>query len=88
MPAFKARVLSPVIESLLFEEFMAGNSNWVPDFVLAELAWQKKGVRAKADDFRRVCSDLWHANRIRKLAHKSFYKCLQAPIEVPETIKG
>ena len=74
MPAFKLGKLGPVIESLCFEEWLSGNTNWVADYRLKELAFRKRGVVEKEDTWRRVADDLVRLGKLKKLSHKSMYK--------------
>jgi len=79
LPAFKLAKLGPVVESLLFEEFLMGNLNWVPDWELKIYAKVKRGVVEKEDSWRRVADDLVRMGRIKKLKGKAMYKHKYCP---------
>jgi len=75
MPAFKLHSLGPVVEAILFEEFLTGKQNWIPDWQIKLLAKQKRNLVEKEDSFRRVADDLARLGKIKKLQGKAMYKC-------------
>lgn len=76
MPAFKLRQLArPIQLELQTAWVVEGVRNWLPDYRLAARIRRRFGLKCKEDDVRRVCSDLARVGLIRKLPHKSMYKC-------------
>ena len=72
--SFKFRVLAPLIERELFQEYLDGNFNWLSDCRLTTSIRNKFGVQCKEDDVRRTALDMWKMGWIQKFPRKSLYK--------------
>lgn len=82
--SFKFKVLAPLIEQQLCQEYLNGNCNWVSDCRLTS-AIRRKGIVCKEDDVRRTALDLFKMNRIQKFRAKSLYKFNGVPTGLPTT---
>lgn len=79
MPAYKLKQLGNIVESLLFEEFLSGNQNWVPDYTIKRLAFNRRHILEKEDTWRRVADDVVRMGRIKKMKGKAMYKHRYCP---------
>jgi len=85
MPAYKLNQLGSIVEAILFEQYLSGNINWVPDWQIKQHAFNTRHVLEKEDTWRRVADDVVRAGKIKKLKGKTMYKHRYCPDEL---IKG